>query len=202
MSSSRRRGSCILVFVFMSLCILFPLIEGVRGSCIFFEIYKKRRNLRFLFHCHQSIISLSSVYNQFLIYHQSLIYIDVSLDSRMIFGDFSDGYGVEFLIVHVFDDDLGIFDSDNNSYMSVVGIVSMSFKLYDSTNSWGFTSRYSLSFGITDPLVCISSPGYTLVLCDESGTVSPRKTGIMTMIFDAIRLVSSRKRIISIKKTF
>ena len=202
MSSSRRRGSCILVFVFMSLCILFPLIEGVRGSCIFFEIYKKRRNLRFLFHCHQSIISLLSVYNQFLIYHQSLIYIDVSLDSRMIFGDFSDGYGVEFLIVHVFDDKLSVFDSDNNSYMSVVGIVSMSFKLYDSTNSWGFTSRYSLSFGITDPLVCISSPGYTLVLCDESGTVSPRESSIQSRISNLVCFISLFYSGVCIKKAF
>ena len=109
----------------------------------------------------------------------------------MILGDFSDSYSVEFLIVHVFDDDLGVFDSYDDTYVSVVGIISMSFELDDGSYGRGFTCWYSLCFRITDPLVCISSPGYILVLCDEGSTVSPRKTRIMTTIFDTIHLVSS-----------
>ena len=104
----------------------------------------------------------------------------------MIFWYFSDGYCVEFLIVHIFDNKLGVFDSYDDTYMSVVGIVSMSFKLYDSTNCWSFTSRYSLCFCITYPLICISSPGYILVLCDVGGTVSAGKARIVTTILYCI----------------
>ena len=104
----------------------------------------------------------------------------------MVLGDFSDGYCVEFLIVHIFDNNLAVFDSYNDTYMSVVGIVSMSFKLYDSTNCWRFTSRNSLCFCITYPLICISSPGYTLVLCDVGGTVSPRESSIEACISNLI----------------
>lgn len=49
----------------------------------------------------------------------------------MVLGDFSDGYCVEFLIVHIFDDKLGVFDSYDDTYVSVVGIISMSFELYN-----------------------------------------------------------------------
>ena len=104
----------------------------------------------------------------------------------MIFWYFSDRYCIEFLIVHVFDDKLGIFDSYDDTYMSVVGIVSMSFELYDSTNSWSFTSRYSLCFCITYPLICISSPCHALILCDIGSTVSPRESSIEACISNLI----------------
>jgi hypothetical protein len=64
------RGGGDLAFLYLSLCILFHLIEGVRGSCILFEIYKKRRNLRFYF----TVISLSSIFNLSLMFNLSSIF--------------------------------------------------------------------------------------------------------------------------------
>ena len=64
------RGGGDLAFLYLSACILFPLIEGVRGSCILFEIYKKRRNLRFYI----TIISLSSIFNLSLMFNLSSIF--------------------------------------------------------------------------------------------------------------------------------
>ena len=118
----------------------------------------------------------------------------------MIFWYFSDSDCVEFLIVHVFDDKLGIFDSYDDTYMSVVGIVSMSFKLYDSTNCWSFTSRYSLCFCITYPLISISSPGHRLILCDIGSTVSPRESSIEARVSNLICFCSWFCRSSSIEK--
>ena len=120
----------------------------------------------------------------------------------MVLGDFSDGYGVEFLVVHVFDDDLGVFDSYDDAYMSVVGVIPVSFELNDGSYSGSFTSGYSLCFRITDPLVCISSPGYILVLCDKGGTVSPCKSSVKTCVCNLICFVSLFYSRICIKKTF
>ena len=111
-----------------------------------------------------------------------LIHIDISFDSWMIFWYFSDSYGIEFLIVHIFDNEFTLFDSYDDTYMSVVRIVSMSFKLYDSTNSRSLTSRYSLCFCISYPLISIPSPCYCLILCNIGSTVSTGKTRIVTMV--------------------
>ncbi len=131
-----------------------------------------------------------------------LIHIDVSFNSWMIFWYFSDSDSIEFLIVHIFDDKLGIFDSYDDTYMSVVGIVSMSFELYDSTNSWSFTSRYSLCFCITYPLICISSPCHALILCDIGSTVSAGKTRIVAMILYSIHSRCSGEYTLRIEETF
>ena len=104
----------------------------------------------------------------------------------MVLGDFSDGYCIEFLIVHVFDNKLGVFDSYDDTYVSVVGIVSVSFELYNRSYSRRFTGWYSFCFCITYPLICISSPGYILVLCDVGGTVSAGKARIVTTILYCI----------------
>ena len=100
----------------------------------------------------------------------------------MVFWYFSDCYCVEFLIVHVFDNKLGVFDSYDDTYVSVVGVISVSFELYNRSYSRRFTSWYSFCFCIPYPLICISSPGYILVLCDIGGTVSPGESSIESCI--------------------
>ena len=115
-----------------------------------------------------------------------LIYIDISFDSWVIFWYFSDSNSIEFLIVHIFDNQFALFDSYDDTYMSVVGIVSMSFKLYDSTNCRSFPCRYSLCLRIAYPLICIPSPCYRLILCNISSTVSPCKSSIQTCVSNFI----------------
>ena len=134
--------------------------------------------------------------------HITLINIDISLDSWMIFWYFSDSYCIEFLIVHIFDDKLGIFDSYDDTYMSVVGIVSMSFELYDSTNCWRLTSRYSLCFRITYPLIRISSPCHAFILCDIGSTVSAGKTRIVAMVLYSVHSRCSGEYTLRIEETF
>ena len=120
----------------------------------------------------------------------------------MVLGDFSDSYSVEFLVVHVFDDEFSVFDSYDDTYVSVVGIISMSFELDDGSYGRGFTCWYSLCFRITDPLVCISSPGYILVLCDEGSTVSPRESSIQSRISNLVCFISLFYSGVCIKKAF
>lgn len=119
----------------------------------------------------------------------------------MILGDFSDGNSVEFLVVHVFDDEFGIFDSYDDTDMSVVRIVSISFELDDRSHCRGFTSWYSLCFCISYPLVCISSPGDCLVLCDIGGTVSPGKSSAQSGIDYLIGFISFLSSSACLKKT-
>ncbi len=106
----------------------------------------------------------------------SLVCIDISVDTIVTYRYFSDRHFIDLTIVHIFHDDIIICDICDDTDVTVVAIISTSRELDDRTRNRFLSCFYSCGFRIFHPGIRISSPAYTLILCNIPGTVSPCKS--------------------------
>lgn len=120
-----------------------------------------------------------------------LIYINISIDSSIIFWNFSNCHLIESSIVHIFDNHIIILYSSNDTNMSIIPIVSSTRKLYYRTNYWRRSCFFSLCSCISNPRTCITTPSYILILCNIPSTISSDKTSRFTSILYQITTLES-----------
>lgn len=120
-----------------------------------------------------------------------LIYIDVSVDRRMIDRYLADRDLIETSIIHILDDDIASLDPCDDTHMTIVAIVSCPWELHDSTYYWRRSRLDTISSSISHPGRCITMPGYIFVLGHIPGTVPSDESSWFASVFDGISILES-----------
>ncbi len=129
-------------------------------------------------------------YTIYTIYIQ-LIYIYISINTRIIDRHLSYRDLIESTIVHVLHDDIAIFDTRDNTNVSIVPIVSTSRKLNNWPDDRSWSGFYTIIFRISHPWDRIPSPCHILILGHIPRTIPSNKSSSHSRIFYDISILQS-----------